>query len=850
MNNSSDRNLWHTLLLAITCVVSFAVVIQAQDSSFSISFSSGDLLLPCVYRGQPHLHGDVWNVDECTACNCDNATVTCVIESCQPAFCAEPMKPVGECCFLCPYNVKVKKVLPEITSTNTIAEGGDNSIILDVPIKFQEAMDTTGVSGEDLWTLSAWASSTPDGRGPRYGYNRNVLDDIHEDQDYKKKDKFQFSDIDFRFNDPMAECEDMKYICVRIQRGVAPVTTGDLEYQFSGYPDDNVLTGCTGSPECIGIAAREMDWTLEPLETVIPGERTAVSIDNAVTFKENNPLLTGDGLWRMGLFGSRNAEGTGDRFSYVSQTLSLPQQGTTLNPNLPLEFMDAETEFEMGSVGCNEYGYVCVEFTGGDDPMPSFFFRVEDAIDSSKEANTLVSCREQECLSNVWAESLDWDLIPTDRVLPGQETGVSIDSTIMFEEDNREVAGSGLWRKGLFGSRNPDGSGERFNYQRQILDRPQQSITLDKNSGILDVNEATATFEIGTVGCNDFGYVCVEFTGGDSPNPMYYFRVVGSANDYPEENTLVTCKEQECLARAIFTDLDVDLGDQVLVENKNNFLNVDLSGITADDSTNVIGDELWKVSAYASQNPEGTGSKVGLVEQILDPFTAAADLNEGEDLPMDDVDFDFDMTDLRCEDVPYLCFDLDKNPDASVNFIYESRPNEAATTTCVDFRDRCKGATAIDVDWDLEVGDGPFDEPIPLTIDADVLFEPDSPDVNGDGLWQLGVFAAKNPEGSGPRKDEVTQVLDPLDQSVPLDEGGPLPLDDVDFPFPINEVGCSDYNYLCVEFKKGEAPSPDFKFETQSGEDSIISCKEQPCRGALPPFFPSIFYYTFLKKMI
>ncbi|XP_041458867.1 uncharacterized protein LOC121410685 isoform X2 [Lytechinus variegatus] len=695
MNNSSDRNryLWHTLLLAVTCVVSFAVVIQAQDSSFSISFSSGDLLLPCVYRGQPHLHGDVWNVDECTACNCDNATVTCVIESCQPAFCAEPLKPEGECCFLCPYNVKVKKVLPEITSTNTIAEGGDNRISLDVPIKFQEAMDTTGVSGEDLWTLSAWASSTPDGRGPRYGYNRNVLDDIQEDQDYKKKDKFQFSDIDFRFNDPMAECEDMKYICVRIQRGAAPITTGDLEYQFSGYPDDNVLTGCTGSPECIGIAAREMDWTLEPLETVIPGERTAVSIDNTVIFKENNPLLTGDGLWRMGLFGSRNAEGTGDRFSYVSQTLSLPQQGTTLNPNLPLEFMDAETEFEMGSVGCNEYGYVCVEFTGGDDPMPSFFFRVEDAVDSSKEANTLVSCREQECLS-----------------------------------------------------------------------------------------------------------------------------------------------------RAIFTDLDVDLGDQVLVENKNNFLNVDLSGITADDSTNVIGDELWKVSAYASQNPEGTGSKVGLVEQILDPFTAAADLNEGEDLPMDGVDFDFDMTGLRCEDVPYLCFDLDKNPDATVNFIYESRPDEAATTTCVDFRDRCKGATAIDVDWDLEVGDGPFDEPLPLTIDADVLFEPDSPDVNGDGLWQLGVFAAKNPEGSGPRKDEVTQVLDPLDQSVPLDEGGPLPLDDVDFPFPINEVGCSDYNYLCVEFKKGEAPSPDFKFETQSGEDSIISCKEQPCRGALPFFFNILLY--------
>eukprot|EP00057_Strongylocentrotus_purpuratus_P020317 XP_011674791.1 PREDICTED: uncharacterized protein LOC100893890 isoform X2 [Strongylocentrotus purpuratus] len=701
MYSSKDKlhHRWHALLLAIACVASFAVFCQAQESSqsFSISFSSGELLLPCVYRGIPYLHGDSWKVDECTTCDCDNATVTCVIESCPPAFCAEPVKPDGECCFLCPYNVKAKKVLPEITSTNTIAEGGDNSVSLNVPIKFQEAMDTTGVSGEDLWILSAWASSTPDGRGTKYGFDRNVLDDNQMDQYYKKKEKFNFAPINFEFSDPMAECEDMKYICVRIDRGDNPVAKANLDFQFSGYPDESVLTGCTASPECIGIVAQEMDWTIEPVETVIPGEQTTVSLDNYITFRENNPLLSGDGLWRMGLFGSRNEQGTGDRFSYVSQTLNRPQQGTTLNPDAPLEFQAVETDFEMGSIGCNEYGYICVEFTGAENPIPNFFFRVEDAVDASKEANTLTSCREQECLS-----------------------------------------------------------------------------------------------------------------------------------------------------RAIFTDLDVDLGDQELVENKNNFLNVDLSGITADDSTNVIGDELWKVSAYASQNPEGSGTKVGLVDQILDPFTAANDLNEGENLPMEDVDFDFDMTGLRCEDVPYLCFDLDKNPDASVNFYYESRPNEAATTTCVDFRDRCKGATAIDVEWDFDIGDAPFEDPAPLTIDADVLFEPDSPNVDGDGLWQLGVFAAKNPEGSGPRKDELTQILDPLDESTPLDEGGPLNLDDVEFPFPINEVGCGEYNFLCVEFKKGEAPSPEFKFETQGEGDTIISCKEQPCRGALLLLLNSILLNLFL----
>ena len=155
----------------------------------------------------------------------------------------------------------------------------------------------------------------------------------------------------------------------------------------------------------------------------------------------------------------------------------------------------------------------------------------------------------------MWAESLDWDLTPTDTVIPGQETGVSIDSYITFEDDNREVAGTGLWRKGLFGSRNPDGSGERFNYHPQILDAPQQALILAENSGMLEVFESTTPFQIGTVGCNDFGYVCVEFTGGDDPDPLYYFRVVGSTNRYPEENTLVKCKEQECLASKVACNL-------------------------------------------------------------------------------------------------------------------------------------------------------------------------------------------------------------------------------------------------------------------------------------------------------
>ena len=83
----------------------FLFVFSLLDaSSFSLSISSGEPLLPCVYRGIPYLHGEQWEVDECTTCDCNNATTTCVIESCQPAFCTEPIKPDGECCFLCPFS--------------------------------------------------------------------------------------------------------------------------------------------------------------------------------------------------------------------------------------------------------------------------------------------------------------------------------------------------------------------------------------------------------------------------------------------------------------------------------------------------------------------------------------------------------------------------------------------------------------------------------------------------------------------------------------------------------------------------------------------------------------------------
>ncbi|XP_041472827.1 cysteine-rich motor neuron 1 protein-like [Lytechinus variegatus] len=84
----------------------------------------------------------------------------------------------------------------------------------------------------------------------RIGFNEDILDLKQKDKYFKKREKFKFTNLDFSFSDPMTDCEDMKYICVRIERGDNPRTTGDIVYTLRGYPDSNAQTGCTRAPEC------------------------------------------------------------------------------------------------------------------------------------------------------------------------------------------------------------------------------------------------------------------------------------------------------------------------------------------------------------------------------------------------------------------------------------------------------------------------------------------------------------------------------------------------------------------------------------------------------------------------
>ena len=143
------------------------------------------------------------------------------------------------------------------------------------------------------------------------------------------------------------------------------------------------------------------------------------------------------------------------------------------------------------------------------------------------------------------ATDLEWELIEVESPVYGEETEIGLDVTISFTNDSpNKRAGEGLWRVGMFGSESPEGA--RFGEVYQTLNEEEDSTT--KKGPQLQIDGIASDFELGTIGCGDVQYVCVEFAKGDEPDPPFTMTVESGRGD-SSTDTLITCKEQECSAR-------------------------------------------------------------------------------------------------------------------------------------------------------------------------------------------------------------------------------------------------------------------------------------------------------------
>ncbi|XP_033625444.1 uncharacterized protein LOC117288629 isoform X2 [Asterias rubens] len=688
------------------------------------------------------------------------------------------------------------------------------------------AADSSELEGSGLWKMNIFGSENMDGSGKRKPLKSQILKaDDQAKPLISPGNPMDFSGISTSFPIEDVGCGELSYLCLEFESGDSP----NPSYAFGTSTGEDSLISCKAE-ECKGVYVSSVDSTLLGGALTEDEPSNNVRFDTIVQTTEESRPVVGRNLWRLNLYGSETGDGLGTKYNEKEQVLSNSHSSRALTePGSTLDFQPISTQFDMSDLNCEKVKFLCTEFSR--NPSSSVAFEVTP--DPSDDMTRLRDCMDvpENLCRGVIAERFDWEY-KADRPIPGQQTPVKYNAELITRSGSRDLEGEGLWRMGMYGSKSPDGGEtDRFGYVQQALNPAGAATTLDGGFP-MPIRNQEVDFELGSIGCNGYDYVCAEFTKGDAPNPDYKFQVV-SRSDTDTGDVLTSCKKQKCSARAVFTSLESAIaGDGPVIEQKqDNDLVMDITGITGDGSTEVGGENLWRVGMYGSSSPQGRGRKLGYQTQVLSQPQMDQTLETDSDLPFGDTQVNFDMTGLLCKDVKYLCTELRKNRDATPDYTFEAIPNERALVSCTELGDRCKGVTLTDMDWEYDVGAMQYGMPTPLTIDAEVRTTPESRELEGTGLWKMNLFGSRNADGSGQRMPERSQILDGYNQARPLPAGGPVKFDDVVANFPIEDIGCNDFKHICLEFTQGDYPNPQYAFRTADDKESIIDCKPAKCRA-------------------
>ncbi|XP_071821886.1 uncharacterized protein [Apostichopus japonicus] len=97
--------------------------------------------------------------------------------------------------------------------------------------------------------------------------------------------------------------------------------------------------------------------------------------------------------------------------------------------------------------------------------------------------------------------------------------------------------------------------------------------------------------------------------------------------------------------------------------------------------------------------------------------------------------------------------------------------------------------------------------------------------ISGTNLWRLGFFGARNMEGTGPRANEIHQLLPPAQRSQTAFPGQNLTFD-ASSRVNLNNIGPDQsFPFYCVEFAKNPLADPDFTFQVANDEVPAILCQ-------------------------
>ena len=114
---------------------------------------------------------------------------------------------------------------------------------------------------------------------------------------------------------------------------------------------------------------------------------------------------------------------------------------------------------------------------------------------------------------------------------------------------------------------------------------------------------------------------------------------------------------------------------------------------TTDQSTPMVGRNLWRLNLFGSERSNGQGPRLNPQEQVLSDYFSSRELmTPGQTLDFQTVHADYDMTGVNCKKLKYLCTEFSRNPSSSREFELTPVPNERVLRDCMEVpEEMCNG---------------------------------------------------------------------------------------------------------------------------------------------------------------
>ncbi|XP_072024307.1 uncharacterized protein [Amphiura filiformis] len=581
----------------------------------------------------------------------------------------------------------------------------------------------------------------------------------------------------------------------------------------------------------------------------VPGVKQLINAIAVVGVSESSADIRGTGLWKLSIYGSKNDDGAGEQFQRYDQMLSpslqaqplIASQSLDFLPNLNmtfLAFVGAKGLLDVSEIGCDrEFRFVCFDFKKGDHAHPDFIFK-SGQEDPSKVTSCSDSCNQQEGTAVVRRFGVSLEAVDAvEHAVEGPSDDAieyfSLNVTIGASKASANINGTGLWKISIYGSHDSDGAGKKFLHVDQMLSGTQQAQPLLSGQN-LTFTDLRGRFDHDAFGCDKtLRYVCFEFTKGDNPEPDFNF----TSLQEDSSKLLVcsdTCEQEEGTAVARSIALNLSISELKSGENVSFTTNVTIGFSKASASIN--GSGLWKLTMYGSKHADCTGEKFQPIDQLLSETHQAQPVVSGKEVTFFDINGKFDFAAVGCdEEFGYLCFDFMKGDQPKPDFIFRSlNKNDTSriylcTDRCASLKDKLEMAVVQRLQSSIEatgILPGKKDQ---FTLNVTAIFSEVSIDVRGTGLWKLSMYGSKNNDGTGEQFDRIDQLLSRSQQDMPLVNGEALDFVHMKGELEISAIGCDKaFRYLCLDFAKGDRPTPDFSFMSlQSDGSKVTACYDR-----------------------